>query len=232
MLKTAVLVLAWSLGFAAPAMAQSPRDAQASVCRPEFTVGTDSYRAGTAFVLQTQSGALLVTAHHLFGPDGGGPATEVPWAQMPARARLDTCVQFAGEGRWSASAPIALEGARGGFDEASMLDVAAFPTDAAPALRLASRQPVVGDPVWLVAQTIGEPRSPGLLHRGVVAEVTDSYIYFLYDQPISITATSGAPIVNASGEVVGVNFGGGEMAGRYFGLGTGLGAVRRALEAR
>jgi hypothetical protein len=237
-MRTGLLALACCLALSGPASAQSseiPAFTDASICRPEFNVDGARYRAGTAFLLQTEQRTLLVTAQHLFGPDGGA-AADVPASEVPARVRMDVCVAFDGGARWRAETPLAIEGARPGFDENAMRDVAAFPVagraERLPVLRLASQPPAVGEAVWLVAQTIGEPSSSALLHRGVVAALNDSALVFVYDAPISITATSGAPIVNARGEVVGVNYGGGEDAGRYIGLATGLGSVRTALASR
>lgn len=238
-LNTAVVV-GLLLGLAGQGCAQPPAPpppvaAQDSICRPELRVGDMQYRAGVAFLLGATNSprTLLVTAHHLFGPDGGAEA-QVPWNEMPDRARMIGCTAYGSGETWRAAAPLAISGAHPGFDQAAMLDMAAFPltgTTTQPRLQLAPRAPAVGDSVWLVAEIIAPPADPGLLHHAVVAQITDHYLVVVYDHPIGMTATSGGPIVDRDGHVVGVNFGGGvsQSSGRMLGLATSWAAINAAM---
>lgn len=207
--------------------------AQSSICRPEFRVGAAAYSAGASFLLAVDARrAFLVTAQHLFGPDGGLEA-QVPWNDMPAKVRMTQCAATASGEQWFADPPLAIASAHPGVDDA-MLDVAAFPfvgITSQPRLKLADRAPSVGESVWLVAEVIEKPFEPGLLHHATVAKTGDHAMYFLYDAPFSVRATSGAPIVNARGEVVGVNFGGGfsEDLGKMVGVATSWAALQGAL---
>ena len=214
----------------------APTAAQSSICRPEFRVGDAQYSAGTSFLLKVDGAdhPLLVTATHLFGPDGGLDA-QIPWNELPSKAQMVKCTTYGSGETWHADAPLAIPGAHPGVDETAMLDVAAFPFSGSttqPALRLASRQPAVGDSVWLVSEIIAEPKQAGLLHHAVVAEITKSYLLIVYDHPLGATATSGAPIVDARGDVVGVNFGGGVSKGRMLGVATSGAALTKALSAK
>jgi len=210
-----------ALTSALPACAQDaqPKDAQPiaatqAICRPQFLVDGGALDAGTGFVvdLPGRGGPYLLTALHLFGP-AAGMATDVPWNEMPSRAKLGHCTALADRAAWKGGAALAVPAA-----PMSTRDVAAFPLDAAslgkaPHLGFAATPPKAGESVWLVAEVIGAPKGR-LLHRATVLPSEPDLLRFRYDDPsIRIQATSGAPIVNAAGQVVGLNLGG-QMQGK------------------
>ncbi|GAE90805.1 hypothetical protein [Acetivibrio straminisolvens] len=83
-------------------------------------------------------------------------------------------------------------------------------------LKLSSKLSKKGEMVWLAALTLlgVEPK----LHKATVKSVSDEMLIFEYqDKDIILNATSGAPVLNASGEVVGLNIGGGEQFGKKLG---------------
>ena len=96
----------------------------------------------------------------------------------------------------------------------SINDVAVFPlanrTAEAAYLSLALSSPSIGSKVWLVAQTEDAGKEPSNLHPATVVGFENGAMLFAYDDPkINLDATSGAPIVDLSGRVVGLNLGGG-----------------------
>ncbi|MCW3836342.1 trypsin-like peptidase domain-containing protein [Sphingomonas canadensis] len=216
----------------APPAPPAPEQAAASVCRPRFLVDGKPLEAGTGFVvLPGAAGAkpLLVTAIHLFGPSGG-LAAEVPWAQMALRARLDLCVpQSGGRVPWHGGAALVVPGARP-MGTLPYRDMAAFVIDSgAPALTLAPAPPRAGEKVWLIAPLAGRPDGP-LLHRATVAYAGIEALQYVFDDPrLPLRATSGGPVVNAAGQVVGVHLGGGIDKGELIGMATGLQVLTNAL---
>ena len=100
-------------------------------------------------------------------------------------------------------------------------------------MTLADKQPATGSKVWLVAQIKGgDPEM--LLHRAtVVGYEQGAMIYAFDDKRIELQATSGAPVVDAAGQLVGINLAGtaAEGSNDVQGVADGLDVVRKALFA-
>lgn len=131
----------------------------------------------------------------------------------------------------SAGPMINLNDARIGDEEPySHRDIAAFHADRLPvssALRLATAKPNVGETVWLVASS-GSTVQPKH-YRAVAVESTESTLIFRYADLVGARHTSGAPIVNRRGEVVGINCGAGAIQGHKFGHANPVTSIRRHL---
>lgn len=214
-----IAVMAAMISVSAPGRA-SPVEAQTaiavamatkSVCRPTFKVDAASYQAGTAFLV-SRARPLLLTAHHLFGPDGG-LAKPVTWQDMPAHAHLVACKPIRAGKPVSGETAIAIPDAHA-MDPAdqsgAINDVAVFRTSpessVAPSLTLALSSPKEGDRVFLIAEAQGSNSS---VHPARVLGLQNGALLFAYDDPkLELQATSGAPIVNEDGKVVGLHLGG------------------------
>ncbi|RZL84115.1 MAG: serine protease [Sphingomonas sp.] len=205
-----------------------------SVCRPTFKVDTVSYQAGTAFLLRGAR-PLLLTAHHLFGPEGG-LEKPVTWQDMPAHAQLLTCKPIGGGASVSGQTAVAVPDAHAMSPDdqsGAINDVAVFRSSSenssAVYLALSTTPPKEGDTVWLIAEVRGS-NSP--LHAAHVVGFQNGALVFAYDDSkLDLQATSGAPIVNAKGEVVGLNLGGGydAEAKTVIGVGDGLAVLTKAV---
>ncbi|MDQ8036180.1 MAG: serine protease [Pedobacter sp.] len=211
----------------------SIRDGQ-SICRPEFHTSGGNYRAGTAFVLDyptRNAKALLVTAQHLFGPDGGMPQ-DIPWQSMPNQVSGADCSTLARNSRKiSSGSALALRDAQSFSRHGNNRDIAALPLkDTQPfAMKLAKSSPKPGDTVYLVAQLLGDSRS-GLMHKGTVTGNKAGLLEFAYEGGgISLQATSGAPVINESGEVVGIHVGARGSLGQMTGLAVNLNQISSVL---
>ncbi len=229
----------WVLASCSPRGSDVPLEgaiaAQVAICRPELTVDNKPYQAGTAFVVNGPR-RLLVTAHHLFG-EMGGLSKEIRWQDMPTRATSARCRQIKGKGEWTTGAALAIAGAHAvsATSTAEYKDIAVFlligHAAGLPGLTLAEKEPATGSKVWLVAQLKGgNPEM--LLHRAtIVGQEQGAMIYAFDDKRIELQATSGAPVVDASGKLVGINLAGttAEGSSDVRGVADSLDVVRKAL---
>jgi hypothetical protein len=203
-----------------------------------FMVGNSPLEAGTAFVIHpTGHGPLLITAQHLFGPDGGLDRV-IAWQDMPREVKSVRATSLDDEAvSVSGGAPLVVEGAEGMSSKRVGGDLAIFPiTELGPAhaLELADAPPKVNDRVTLLAEVLDG--AAGLRHGATVVEVGKDYVGYIFDEHIELQATSGAPVVDARDRVVAINLGGGKTDdGRVFGIGNSVAvfgpAIQRAVAA-
>lgn len=236
----ALLPLVAVAGTPAPAAPPvAPEIAAGSVLRPVFTLADGkTFEAGTAFAADLAGETVVLTAHHLFGPVGGLPvqigADELTGAVKRARF-VDA---WSKEKVGTDTTPVRVPGAHVMAQDA-VGDLALFRLPASfdrissgtqvpfHALTLAAADPKLGDPVWLAASVIG---SDARLHAAKVVEVKPTFLFIEYaGAPLDLTATSGAPIVNARGEVVGINLGGGLDNGKTIGAAGPVSSIRKNL---
>lgn len=226
--------------------AAAPATPDYFVVRPIFSVGMDSVIGGYAFVAKTQENSepLLITALHVMdelikqkGIDCSEQNKNYTGEELPAIiTHVDIYDIFAPN--WmmaplgNAAPMLILPYARtGGEEPYSDRDFAAFRIpDAAhlsPVL-LAGRPPVMGDPVWQVARS--PKKSSRQLFKAVVVECTDRTLVFKYEDPGEKPKyTSGSPVLNKNGEIVGISVGGGEFKGIVLGHANHVGNIRKHL---
>lgn len=220
--------------------AEGPPDAAIrAVCRPSFRARTgEVLKAGTAFVMVVRSGGsqgspLLVTAHHLFGP-AGGLSEEVPWASLPGVVRSVECPRLQEPGSSIRGVrPLAIPGAGSAFSDDSALDVAAFRVEGevSDALVPEDVEPRVGETVWLLASVLEGEAATVLRHPAKVVLVESSRLSYEYENSgLNLQATSGAPIVNRLGRVVGVNLGGRRRETKLLGVAQRISTISAGLD--
>jgi hypothetical protein len=191
------------------------------VFKPTFLTGYDSLTAGTAFVIKIGTDHFGVTAHHLFGPAAGLEADLSPEQAKDFAAVLALSSMTNHTHVITTEKMILLPSAHAFSDDDASKDVAAFLLSnySGPALVAASTTPKAGDPIYLLARPRGEQRLR--IISGRVARISEKMIQYVYDQGgFNFAGTSGAPVLNESGEVVAINLGGGEFKGREFGFGN------------
>lgn len=203
-----------------------------TILRPEFELNDVTFAAGTAFAIEMddQNVSLVLTAYHLFG-EAGGLEEEIPSEKIPdvfrkAELRDAYTDKYCGE----CNKVLKIKGA----DSIPNVDkdlVAFYFGDNLEVnkLKLSSKLPKKGETVWLAAPTIYsvEPR----LHKAKVKSASDKRLTFEYEEKdIELTATSGAPILNSAGEVVGLNVGGGQQYGITIGVANPCTSIRKRLK--
>jgi hypothetical protein len=217
------------------------------VVRPLFTSGPDSVIGGYAFAAfhENHERPLLLTGLHVMdemikekGIDSTAVNKGYTGRELPA-VITEVGMYDVFAPNWmlaplgSAGPMLVLPEARTDEEEPySDRDIAAFRIHDAKELNpvpLAPCPPVVGDAVWQVAQL---PKRKGKrLFKAVVVEITDrSMIYKYENREERLKYTSGSPIIDRSGSIVGINVGGGEFGGEKIGHANHVGNIRRHLE--
>lgn len=192
------------------------------VFRPYFETVEGEFSAGTAFAVKLKNidKPVIVTAIHLFGP-GGGLEEQIDAGSLPdfiINAKFyDLFVD-----KLSVESNEVLPISDAKPYPSINTDIAAFiiseDSDISTAVIFEGKvQP--GEEVWLVASVYsGEPEGKKL-HRAIVTKSSDEKLKFIYDNnKIDLTATSGAPIINDKGQVVGINIGSGNVGDKLFGI--------------
>jgi hypothetical protein len=130
----------------------------------------------------------------------------------------------------SAGPMLKLCDARVGDEEPySQRDIAAFQISDTASLypaKLADALPCPGESLWLIASS-GEGANP---MKATVVECSDQTLIFRFAaKENKFHFTSGAPLLNVRGEVVGINIGAGYFEDRRFGHANHVGSIRRHL---
>jgi len=227
------------------AMLAAPNIADGFVVRPEFCSGFESTFAGYGFVVKAPGfeTPLLLTALHVMdemikkkGIDMSGGNGAYTGRELPA---VLTGVNLYNV--YAANWMIASLGEAGpmlvlpeaNLDAPEPLsdgDIAAFrvanPQGLAPA-ELAPGPPRVGQPIWLAAC-----KGNGATQRAIKAVVVkqdERSLVFRYAENKLPPFTSGAPLIDAQGRVVGINVGGGDYREQRFGHANHVANIRRHL---
>ena len=194
-----------------------------AVFRPIFETEETYFSAGTAVAVKVKGHEtpVIITAMHLFGPDGG-LEEEVLAADLPDFLKSTTFntlfdETYVLESRQVLPIPEAMP-------MIMPYDLAAFICEDQDEAKLSTyemseNQLEKGEAVWLVAAVSGGGSENNKLHKAIVTQVDDSTLEFKFENPdLDLTASSGAPILNKDGKVVAINIGGREQGSKLIGI--------------
>jgi hypothetical protein len=111
--------------------------------------------------------------------------------------------------------------------------VALFPlrAQASEYLLLSNEAVRPGRLVWLIARVAGGEPETKLLHAALVVTANAQVLEFQYQNPnLDLTATSGAPVVDQRGRVVGINVGAKKGSGRLIGVAQPAAVLREVVK--
>lgn len=196
---------------AAPAPPSGPPTYPADfVGNPELETTAGQKSAGTASIVKLKDGfqSYIVSARHLLGPAGGFD-NQTAAADVPAFVQSIAIESFSGgRHRYNVTGLLVPTQRLQAYGGDPIDDMAIYSNhDSSPqdqAVALAETLPAVGDPVWLIAHVRGGVPEGQVLQSGKVTN-TDRWIAFQFDNDaIQPAGASGAPLLNARGEVLGV----------------------------
>jgi hypothetical protein len=219
---------------------EPPAAPRAAVLRPTFDTTEGSVSAGTSFLVSWDDGrTLMLTANHLFGEAGGMSRTYTA-AELPQTVSAVTAVAADDEAVTVTSdqfidlpqaAPSSVNVGR---------DLSAFLVDEAAGAHvftLAHDRPAVDQPVYLLAQARGAA-DPRLYPARVkdTGEAGAQRLYFGFDPSSGMTdekmsGTSGGPVLDSSGAVVGILVAGGDDDGEVWAVANSVTSIRPMLTA-
>jgi len=191
------------------------------VYKPTFLTGYDSLTAGTGYIAKMGNEYVFLTAHHLFGPAAGLERDLNPQEAVDFAAALAACSMTDPARVVVSSDMLLIPSAKTFGDQDASHDVAAFRLFEyqGPSLDIAQTQPKSGEKIYLLARPRGEDRLR--LLSAVVTRVSPNELEYAYDESgANLAGTSGAPLLNENGEVVGMNLGGGKTDGKEHGIGN------------
>lgn len=192
---------------------QPPEFPAGAIYRPTFVTKVGTTTAGVAFVVDgVGPRPIVLTARHLLGPVGGLAQEIPPWKLKDALSNLILSPAFgqvSDQDRVSLGQSVIPLATRDDPGAAQAGDVVAFWTPRTvawlKAFRLAAAPPAKGDRVWLLSPL---PSGTAQLHPATCYGFRDGEVGFKYDdRDLDLRGTSGAPILNGAGEVVGINIG-------------------------
>ena len=219
------------------AVATPPLVPDRFVVRPEFRFGHESFIGAYAFVVEPEPSGppLVLTALHVM--DEVMKSKRIDCKALPGVVHevglydvFQTNWMF--EELGAARSMLVLPAARLGEEEpCSDRDIAAFragpAANVAPA-RLAMEAPRVGDPIWLAVHRGRNVQSRVI--EATVVESTERTLVFRFAHADEVARhSSGAPLLDRDGDVVGINVGAGAFGGQRFGHANHVVNVRRHL---
>jgi hypothetical protein len=212
-----------------------PIDAARYAFSPSFVTNDGPVEAGKAVPIRAAKapgGVAVVSCNHIFGPPGKLRRI-IPGEAMASFVQQGMLADLDGQ-KTPFGPALSLPGARPFSASDASTDLSLFYAPeslASRALDLAASGPAVNDDVWLLARLVDGALPSDLLHRARVVSSDDKMLVYEFDSPsLQLRATSGAPVVNARGQIVGLNLGARADQGKLVAFGNPVSSVERQID--
>jgi hypothetical protein len=217
------------------ARAATPKTPSNVLVKPTFLLANGSWSGGTAFLLRLpgRPETMLVTCHHLFGPAAG-----LKRQMTNEEIARDVCgaIGLSMQDRKTivvAQDYIGVPGARPVDNAGAENDLASFGVrsrDPVPSLELAENSPRVGESVYVFVRLRSDDQPRFLL--ATVTQVAEKWLLYSFEENTAdLAGTSGAPVLNEAGQVVGMHVGGNQANGHQTGAANPAARIRELLKA-
>jgi hypothetical protein len=211
-----------------------------AIGRPQFTKSDGkTWTAGTAVIARLDDGGTtLLSAQHLLGPDGG-LEKEIPASEIKAVLLHDFQNKHI-PGVASKALPLKAVPEKSTKDVSADFVAFRFAADESEtagqelaALPLAAENPKVNEPLWLAGRAVNETRAGNkglLLYPARAVLVEEGRLVIQLKDTLPLRAFSGAPVVNARGEIVGLLLSSNELFNMSFFVCNPVSALRARLK--
>lgn len=176
------------------------------VGHPQFDTQEGKRTAGIAFLARREdrTEVYILTARRMLGPEGGFPAQVTPENMRAFMKGISLRGLFGGILNYDAKAvtiPTVEDATSPTYDLAIFRSTRAMTDEAAV---LAGSPPRKGEAVWLIAAKQSKTAPATVTHTGAVVAVGDWIVCQFQNPQIVTNDVSGAPVINARGQIVGI----------------------------
>ena len=213
----------------------APKISDNLILHPTFATKIGEFSAGTFFVLKVDGyeKLLAITALHIFGPRGG-------FDKQYQTSELKSLIQDVSLVDAYKQTPLKIKLSPIKINDAMVDkkhaagDIAAFlinTDNKLPYLKFSTESVPIGEEVWLVTSVDQGASATQKTHSGKILSVSKKEIRIKYNNSkLNFSGTSGSPIINKRGEVIGINVGKNIENGELIGYANPAEEVRSLIE--
>ncbi len=198
---------------------------------PTFFASKGSHSAGTASLIKQSDKNFIITSHHLFGPEGGLPKKMTHADIQDFVKKISIKSLSGGQGStYPVLKTIPVPELQATSIEKQDLAVFEVEGDASMGMELSESMPAIGESLWLLARVRGGAPEGQIHHLCKVDRIDEKIVAIFENDKIITSGASGAPVVNASGKIVGVYSGHSDYKGKVYAFMVPVDVIRKVIE--